>query len=53
MAVLRSFTQWYEVGQMRVQSHFVEGMKQGEETAWNKDGSIKYKTTYVGGQEVK
>jgi antitoxin component YwqK of YwqJK toxin-antitoxin module len=38
---------------MRVQSEFVDGKKEGTETAWNKDGSVKYKSTYMNGQEVK
>jgi antitoxin component YwqK of YwqJK toxin-antitoxin module len=36
-----------------VQSHFVEGKKEGVETAWNKDGSVKYQSTYKDGQELK
>ncbi|NBO10443.1 MAG: hypothetical protein EBV25_02520 [Methylophilaceae bacterium] len=38
---------------MRVQSNFVDGKKEGAETAWNKDGTVKYKSTYIDGQEVK
>ncbi|MFM9913096.1 MAG: hypothetical protein ACKVN9_06160 [Methylophilaceae bacterium] len=38
---------------MRVLSNFMNGKKDGEETAFNEDGSISYKSTYVDGKEIK
>jgi antitoxin component YwqK of YwqJK toxin-antitoxin module len=38
---------------MRAQSNLINGKKEGDETAWNKDGSIKYKISYIDGKEVK
>jgi antitoxin component YwqK of YwqJK toxin-antitoxin module len=38
---------------MRVQANFVNGKKEGLETAWNKDGSVRYQSKYADGQEVK
>jgi antitoxin component YwqK of YwqJK toxin-antitoxin module len=37
---------------MRVQAEFVNGKKEGLETAWNKDGSVRYQTNYVNGNPV-
>ena len=45
-----SFKQWYENGQQRAQSNFVNGKKEGSEYTWDKGGRLKSELLYKDGQ---
>ena len=46
-------TEHYADGKPKYAVNVKKGKKEGVETAWNKDGSVKYTSTYANGQQVK
>ena len=45
--------QWYKSGQLRSSVKFINGIKDGEEITYNKDGSIRSKDIYLSGKVIK
>ena len=48
-----SWKQWYENGQMKSEVKFVDGIKEGIEIIWNKNGTVRSKDQYINGKVIK
>ena len=48
-----SFKQWYENGQPRVESIFMDGKKEGKELALDKEGKLKSELNYLNGEVLQ